>query len=107
MGDELGGAIKPVIITHAGTCASIVADVWVQGWPNNPAIIASDARTAHPEYGVLWGEDKALKATPLQPTTRVGPLLGTVAQWPARIAAWPELRPAKGEGKSKAQDGAA
>lgn len=84
----LGGAPWPVIVTPPARRARAVAEVWMGAWEGSPALLSSIERTCHPEYGVLWGEYMALKANPVQRRTLLGSLLGTVDQWPAKIAVW-------------------
>ncbi|WP_322489355.1 replication-relaxation family protein [Chloroflexus sp.] len=97
----LGGAPRPVIVTPPARRARAVADVWMGAWEGSPALLSSIERTCHPEYGVLWGEYLALKANPVIKTSLLGSLLGTVEQWPAKIAAWPGGAPAAGSNVSQ------
>jgi hypothetical protein len=85
----LGGPLRPVIITPPARRARTVAEVWMGAWEGSPAILSSTERTCHPTYGVLWGEYLALKTNPVTRTPLLGTLLGTVDQWPSKIAAWP------------------
>jgi len=85
----LGGPLRPVIVTLPGRRARAVAEVWMGAWEGSPALLSSVERTCHPHFGVLWGEYLALKSNPVTKSSLLGPLLGTVEQWPAQIAAWP------------------
>jgi len=84
----VGGALRPVVITPPARRARAVAEVWMGAWEGSPALLSSIERTCHREHGVLWGEYLALKGNPVQKTSLLGALLGTVDQWPAKIAAW-------------------
>lgn len=90
----LGGSLRPVIVTPPARRARAVADVWMGAWEGSSALLTSVERTCHREYGVLWGEYLALKSNPVQKTSLLGSLLGTVEQWPAKIAAWSGVAPA-------------
>jgi hypothetical protein len=85
----LGGPPRPVVITPHARRMRAVTEIWMGAWPGSPALISTFERTEHPAYGVLWGEYKALKTDPAQPATLLGTLLGTVEQWPAKVASWP------------------
>lgn len=85
----LGGPLRPVLVTPSGRRARAVADVWMGAWEGSPAILSSVDRTCHAHFGVLWGEYMALKSNPVAKASLLGTLLGTVEQWPAKIAAWP------------------
>lgn len=85
----LGGVPRPVIVTPPARRARAVAEVWMGAWEGSPALLSSVERTCHRDYGVLWGEYLALKANPVAKTSLLGSLLGTVDQWPTKIAAWP------------------
>jgi hypothetical protein len=89
----LGGPIQPVIITPPGRRARAVAEVWMGAWPGSPALLSSVERTAHDDYGVLWGEYLVLHATPLQRAPLLGKLLGTVDQWATKTQHWPITAP--------------
>lgn len=85
----LGGPPRPVLITPHARRMRAVAEIWMGAWPGSPALISTFERTEHPAYGVVWGEYKALKTDPAQPAPLLGTLLGTVEQWPAKVASWP------------------
>lgn len=85
----LGGPLRPVIVTPAGRRSRAVAEVWMAAWDGSPALLSSVERTCHPVYGVVWGMYMALKTNPVQKTSLLGSLLGTVDQWPTKIQSWP------------------
>jgi hypothetical protein len=82
------GPLRPVIITETPQEAERLGALWTKQWPTSPGMISSKDRTSHPEYGVLWGSYTSL-ATPTQQMPLLGPTLGTVEQWPAKIKDWP------------------
>jgi|APCry1669189070_1035195.scaffolds.fasta_scaffold09821_1 Replication-relaxation len=85
----LGGPLRPVIITPPERRVRAVAEIWMGAWPGSPALISTFKRTEHPVYGALWGEYMALKTNPMQLAPLLGTLMGTVEQWPAKVASWP------------------
>jgi hypothetical protein len=91
----LGDRLRPVIIASGGDSTSggdrtrMIASWWMDAWPGSLTLLSSRARTAHPDYGVLWGEYRALETNPVKKIPLLGPLLGTVDTWPNRIKAWP------------------
>lgn len=81
-----GTPLRPVLLCPPGRRARVVADTWMRTWNGSPALITSIDKTVHREYGVLWGDYRALATNPVRPTTLLGDVLGTVEQWSARIA---------------------
>lgn len=104
----LGGPLQPVIVTPPGRRARAVAEVWMGAWPGSPALLSSVERTAHADYGVLWGEYLGLQASPLQRSPLLGKLLGTVDQWAAKTQNWhrPPARQVTGTSPSAGTPGA-
>ena len=72
----------------------------MSAWEGSPALLSSIERTCHHEHGVLWGEYLALKGNPVQKTSLLGSLLGTVDQWPTKIQGWPGLASGAGSASS-------
>ena len=91
----LGGPLRPVLITPPARRARAVAEVWMGAWPGSPALLTTFERTAHPDYGPLWGEYRSIATNPTTETTLLGNLLGSFEQWPALTRQWsPGLNPA-------------
>lgn len=84
------GPLRPVIITETPQEAERLGALWTKQWPTSPGMISSKDRTSHSEYGVLWGSYTSL-ANPAQQMPLLGPTLGSVEQWPAKIAQWPAV----------------
>jgi hypothetical protein len=84
---RLGGGLRPVLVMPKGR-PQMAAGLWMKQWAGSPALISNTERTCHPEYGVLWGEYKALKTNPVVTANLLGTLLGTVDQWPTKIQQW-------------------
>ncbi|MFV9505402.1 MAG: replication-relaxation family protein [Oscillochloridaceae bacterium umkhey_bin13] len=76
---------RPVIITPSGHRARAFAEAWMSAWPGSPALVSSVERTAHADHGVLWGTYFALRTNPVQPTSLLGTLLGTIEEWERRM----------------------
>lgn len=88
-----GGNPIPVQITQPGERALQLADLWMNAWDGSPAVLSNLLKTGHETYGVLWGDYVHLRGRPAPgQSVKRGPLLGstlgTLDQWPDRIAAW-------------------
>lgn len=88
----LGGPVRPVIITPPAKRARAVAAMWMEAWPNCPALLSTFERTDHPAYGPLWGTYLSIATNPTKETTLLGNLLGTVEQWPTLTSQWSPAR---------------